>query len=359
MKRKRPSNLRLTSNRELRKKYFIEGVVKRDTNETWCAFRRWVWRLVKVCMLLAFIGGAGYGATVGWKKLFWQNPEYALKEIQFNSDGTLTREQARTVAKIQPGANIYSYRTSAIRDAIRAMPQVESVEVTRYLPNRIEINVKERKPTAWLAAAPGEKSAAAEPTHLLDASGIVFQPKRVPHEFKSLPVITGVQTEDLDPGKLIRKAEVIAALELLRHTREAGSVKLTSVDVSKGCFIVATDQKRAQLTFGLDDIAGQLERLNIVRGEAGLIGQEIQTINLIPMRNIPVTFIQPVPGENDDASEPAQGPRAVATKVKTGGDATSSTKDKAKPARKRDEPARPKDAPKGEGSGLLKHFRTA
>jgi cell division septal protein FtsQ len=360
MKRKRPSNLRLTSSRELRKKYFIEGVVKRGTSETWTSFRRWVWRLVKVAALLAFFGGIGYGATVGWKKLFWKNPEYALKEIQFSSDGTLTREQARTVAKIQPGANIYSYKISAIRDAIRTMPQVESVEVTRYLPNRIEITVKERKPTAWLAAAPGEKAVTTEPTHLLDASGIVFQPKRVPHEFKSLPVITGVQTEDLDPGKLIRKAEVIAALELLRHTRDTGSIKVTSVDVSKGCFIVATDQRRAQLTFGLDDIAGQLDRLGIVRSEAALIGQEIQTINLIPVRNIPVTFIQPVASE-DDAPEPPPAPaaRAVTTKAKTGSDAASSAKDKAKPARKRDEPAKPKDAPKGEGSGLLKHFRTA
>ena len=28
-------------------------------------------------------------------------------------------------------------------------------------------------------------------------------------------------------------------------------------------------------------------------------------------------------------------------------------------ARKREEPAKPKESPKGEGSGLLKHFRTA
>ena len=364
MKRKRPSNLRLTSNREMRKKYFIEGVVKRDTNETWCAFRHWVWRLVKVCMLLALIGGAGYGATVGWKKLFWQNPEYALKDIEFNSDGTLTRDQARTAAKIKPGGNIYSYKISAIRDAIRTLPQVENVEVTRYLPNRIEVTVKERKPTAWLAAAPGEKSPSPEPTHLLDASGIVFQPKRVLHEFKSLPVITGVQTEDLDPGKLIRKAEVIAALELLRHTRETGSIKVTTVDVSKGCFIVATDQKRAQLTFGLDDIAGQLDRLSIVRNEAGLIGQEIQTINLIPMRNIPVTFMQPAPSENDDVPEPAPAPApkaAAAGKGKGGAvkaEPVSVTR-RSQPAPKRDEPSKSKETPKGEGTGLLKRFRTA
>ena len=357
MKDKRNRNRRLASNREMRKKYFVHGVVKRGTSETWIAFRRWVWRFMKVAALLAFIGGIGYGATVGWKKFFWQNPDYALRDIEFNTDGTLTRDQARTAANIRIGGNIYSYKMGAIRDALRALPQIESVEVTRYLPNRIEINARERKPTAWLAAAPGEKSAASKPDHLLDASGIVFRPQRVPHEFKSLPVITGVQTEDLDPGKLIRKAEVLAALELLRHTRETGSIKVMSVDVSKGCFIVATDQRRAQITLGLDDIAGQLGRLGAVRGEAALIGQEIQTINLIPVRNIPVTFIQPEPADKDD--EPA--PRASTIKPKPGASPTAPGRDKAKPQAKPIEPPKPKPkaTPKGEGSGLLKQFRTA
>ncbi len=358
MKRKRQSNLRLTSNRDLRKKYFVEGVVKRGTSESWTNFRQSAWRVTKVLVFLAFVGGVCYGAITGWKKLFWQNPDYALEDITFNTDGTLTREHARSAAGVKLGGNIFSYKVSAIREAIRLLPQVESVEVKRYLPNHIEVTVKERKPTAWLTATPGEKKPnAAAPTHLLDASGIVFQPRRVPHEFKSLPVITGVQTEDLEPGKPIRKAEVLAALDLLSRTRENTSVKVTSVDVSKGCFIVATDQRRAQLTFGLDDIAGQLDRLSLVRNEALLIGQEIQTINLIPVRNIPVTFIQPVPAENEDAPDPTPSPKMTPAKVKTGSDATTSTKDKAKPARKRDETPKPKDAPKG--GGLLKQFRTA
>ena len=93
-----------------------------------------------------------------------------------------------------------------------------------------------------------------------------------------------------------------------------------------------------------------------MRNEATLIGQEIATINLIPVRNIPVTFMQPEPPDSDDASEPSVIPRAIPVKSKTGAD-SSSSKDKAKPARK-NEPAKPKESPKGE-SGLLKHFRTA
>lgn len=355
MKDKRKKNQRLTSNRERRKQYFVHGVVKRGTNETWIAFRLWVGRLVKTLVLAALVGGTCYGARLGWKKLFWQNPDYALSDIPYLTDGSLTCEQACAVAKLRKGVNIFSYDTNAVRDSLRALPQVESVEVVRYLPNRIGITVKERKPAAWLTAAPVEKGAKVEAVHLLDANGIVFKPRHVPYEFKELPTIAGVQTEDLEPGKPIHKAEVRAALELLNRTRETGAFKVTSIDVSKGCYLVATDQKRAQLTFGLEDIAGQLERFSIVRDEVTHFGQDIQTINLIPKTNIPVTFMQPAPAENDDvpAPAPAASVRAIPVKAKTGGDAPASAKDKAKPANKSKEP------PKKEGNGLLKHFRTA
>jgi cell division septal protein FtsQ len=350
----------MTSNRERRKQYFVAGVVKRGTSETWLAFRRWAVRLFRVIVFAASVGGICYGAKQGWKKFFWDNPDYALRDITFNTDGTLTRDQAIAVTKLKTDVNIFNYKTDAVRDALRTLPQIESAEVTRYLPGCFEIAVKERKPTAWLASAPGEKSASGEPTHLLDANGIVFKPRHVLHEFRALPVITGVQTEDIEPGKPIRKAEIIAALELLKLTRETGAFKITSVDVSRAYCLVATDQKRAQITFGLDDIAGQLDRLSAVRGEAALIGQEIQTINLILVRNIPVTFMQPAASENDDPSEqPASAERTVNVKAKTGSDATPPTKEKAKPARKHDEPPKTKDAPKNDGNGLLKRFRTA
>ena len=39
MKRRRPRNKRLTSDKDHRKKYFVEGVVKRGSNATWIAIR--------------------------------------------------------------------------------------------------------------------------------------------------------------------------------------------------------------------------------------------------------------------------------------------------------------------------------
>ena len=358
MKRRNKKNQRLTSDRERLKKFLIPGVVKRGVNPAWIGIRRWLWRLVKVTALIAVIGGAAYGGMVGWQKLFWNNPDYALNEIGFVSDGSLTREQAIQAGKLQPGRNIYSYKTEAAREAIGKLPQVATVEVVRYPPHRIEVTVVERKPVAWVAAKASANSAKTDHAYLLDDSGIVFQPKHTPDEYAPMPVIGGVQTEDIEFGSPIRKAEVVAALELLRRVRETGEFKVQSIDVSKGYCFTVTNQRRSRLTFGLDEIAAQLQRLNAVQAEAALIGQDIETVNLMPRRNIPVTFMVPPPPEPPEDDTPPRAPKARdASAPKTNGSASS--KEKSTPAAKKTTPSKPKPAPQNDSNRVLKRFHAA
>jgi cell division protein FtsQ len=360
MKRRRASNKRLTSNRERRKQYFVKGVVKRGTTPAWVGFRRWAWRLTRAAILLALAGGACYGAFKGWRTFFWDNPDYALRDIRFTTDGSLTREQAIQIANLHPGRNIYSYRLSAAREALRALPQVESADVRRYLPGRVEVSIHERAPVSWISAAATDSHSKTGRTHLLDANGRVFQPKRILREYEPLPVIGGVELEDLEPGKPIRKAEVVASLDLLRRVRESREFKVLSVDVSKGYCFTVVDQRNSRLTFGLDDISGQLARLATIQHEAELIGQEIQTVNLMPRRNVPVTFKIPPPPEpeDDDQPAPARNSKGGETPRKPTKNPSSSA-GKSSPAEKKQIPSKPKEPPKNESNGLLKRFHAA
>jgi cell division protein FtsQ len=370
MKSRPKPNVRLSSDRERRKKYLVKGVKKRGTNAAWVGLCSWTSRLVRVLALAALVGALYLGATRGWRKFFWQNPDYALRDIHFTTDGSLTREQALQAIKLKAGDNIFSYSITAAREALGKLPQVDAAEVRRYLPNRIDITVRERQPAAWVVPKLSDWNGNAEGAYLLDARGLVFQPRHIPHEFTTLPTIGGVQTEDLEPGKRIRKAEVDAALELLRRARETGAFKVTSIDVSKAYCMIVTDQKNARLTFGLDDIAGQLYRLSIVQSETALIGQEISTVNLIPARNIPVTFMPPAQPDTDDLFEPepppaktvtTQSPPRAASSSRS--KATTSAPPKAKPVppTKKTVPPKPKEnpEPKDESIGILKRFRTA
>lgn len=349
MTKRRTTNKKLTTAREHRRKYIIKGVVKRGVNPRVQAVGRTARHVLKGLFLFALLAALCYGANIGYHKLFWENPDYSLKEVRYSTDGSLTREMAIAVTGFKEGRNIFVYRLDSGRDALKALPQVESVEVRRYLPNRIEIVVTERKPVAWVTAHVSDDPAKSERSHLLDARGLVFKPKRLLPEYDPLPVIGGVEMGDIVPGKPLARSEILTALELLRRTNESGEFKILSMDVSKGYCITVTDQKRAQLVFGLDDVESQIRRLAVVQREAALMTQEVKTANLMLARNIPVTFQTPPEADPEPVQEVSSvKPKLIGTETKKGAKPTTTSTKKTEKV---------KDTPKHEGDGVLKRFR--
>ncbi len=366
MKKRSIQNLKLTSERDRRKKYIIKGVIKRGSNAGWETTKHWTGRLAKVLAVVLLVAGLYLAGTQGYRRLFWENPDYALKDVVVDSDGfSITRDQVLKIAGLEKGRNIFSYDLDDARAILKKkLSSAASVEVRRYLPNRIEVNIAERKPVAWLAARMPEDPAKCEHTHLLDASGVVFQPHAGQKRYEKLPVIGGVEMEDIEPGKEAQKAELRTALALLCRVQEMDTFKIVSIDASKGYCLVVTDQRHAKLTFGLDNIEEQLQRHEIVQREAAQLGQEIQTVNLMLARNIPVTFS--LPGADDEVPAPGLPPAPLQTIAPTKSkpaapDMTPPKSTKTKPPSpvKKPEPAKPKEAPKRENDGILKRFRTA
>jgi cell division protein FtsQ len=350
--KRRTRNTRLTSEKERRKQYVIKSVVKRGRRVTWKSVSKWITRVVKLLILGGFIGGLYWSVTEGYRRLFWENPDYALQEVRFKTDGAITYEQAVATAGFLGKRNIFSYKLDVAREKLAAMPQVESVELRRYLPNRIEMTLTERRPVAWVTSQVQPGVNKTERSHLIDARGMVFTPKRILPEYLPLPLIFGVPLDDLAPGKPLRVAEVASGLELLRKVRESGDFQIVSLDVSKGYCLVATDQKGAQITFGLDDLDNQLRRLEAVHGEAARMGQDLKTVNVMIARNIPAVLMPP-PEPEPDIDELLREPGEVAPRARVvEPDARGS-----KPSPRKPEPVKPKEPSRRESEPLLRPFR--
>jgi hypothetical protein len=356
MKKRRTKNTRLTSDKERRKQFIIKSVVKRGSNATWRSVSRWSLRVVKLLLIAGLLGAVYWGATEGYRRLFWENPDYALKEVRVSTDGALTDEQVIKAAGLLRGRNIFAYKLDAAREAIRALPQVESAEIRRYLPNRIELTIKERKPVAWVTASREKDPNQVERTHLIGAGGMIFKPKQMLAQYQALPVIFGVPVGDLPSGRPVLMAEVSTALDLLQRVRASGDFHIVSMDISKGYCVIVTDQRGTKITFGLDDLPGQLTRLTDVQREAGQIGQDLATVNVMVARNIPVTFM-PQPARQTDVEEllgepsekDAPRPRVVSPPDPDGKAGKSSPK--------KSEPTKSKEPSRRESEPLLRPFR--
>src|SRR5262245_22721569 len=63
--------------------------------------------------------------------------------------------------------------------------------------------------------------------------------------------------------------------------------------------------------FGLNDLEEQLRRLQVFLDYCDNTKQELETLNLVAQRNIPVTFTSPASAVINDTLEPAVEPRIM------------------------------------------------
>lgn len=285
-------NKRISSPRQRKQQHLLDVKI-RESKERVRRYRAITGFICKVVLFVGLVVGAWIGGKEALRRFVWENPDYYISEINFTTDGALTREQVLSAAGIVENRNIFTVDLGKSRSIIEQMPQVESAVVQRQLPNRMTVTVTERRPIAWVAAKGDEDPSSSDRSFLIDARGIVLRSRVVLPEYYHLPIISGFETENLVLGKRVPAWEMQAALELVRLNADNTRFQARNIDLSKGYCLVVTDQRRAKITFGLDNIEKQLNRLNRYLDRAAEERREIQTVNLIVERNTPVTFHDP------------------------------------------------------------------
>ena len=253
------------------------------------------------CLLLlaSVAGGIAFGAKRILNTLFFANSDYSLKTIEVNSDGNLSRDTILRTANIAEGQNIFSIDLPRVQEKLATLPQVEESRIQRILPGKIVISIQERRPVAWVV--PPDRNTGSfnfEDAYLVDRRGILLKTKSLAPEYLGLPLIIGVATSNCQAGQALEQDEVKAALDLIRCSSEIlqARFQIQSIDVSKQYCLQVTDKQRASVTFGADEIEWQLHRLETVLNYCDKNNRELQTVNLMAQRNVPVTFVpQPQP----------------------------------------------------------------
>jgi cell division protein FtsQ len=271
--------------------------------------------LSRVVLLAALCSAVYLGGREGARRLFFENRDYQLKTIELQTDGTLRREHVLNLADLREGENIFSVNLARVRDRIQQLPQVDDVQVVRKLPGEIDIRVVERKPVAWLTTDKDISDPfASDAAFLVDARGVLMRQKKLLPEYLGLPLILGCSSEPLEEGKVVDSPEAKTALELLRLSERSFmqmSFQIREIDVSKSYCLLVTDKNRTRVTFGLKDLETQLERLEQFLVYCDNSKQELETVNLLVQRNIPVTFAPPPAAVINDTIEPLVEPRIL------------------------------------------------
>jgi cell division protein FtsQ len=239
---------------------------------------------IAVALLVGLFAGLKYAGSF----FFSRNARFELKQIHITSDGRLLPDQLREYAGLQTGSNLFSLDFDQLRRKLEEVPLIESVTISRQLPDTLTIQVVER-----VAMAQIRWNTRALP-FLLDRQGMVLPMSR---NGQSLPLITGTKLDTIRPGDQVEKPGIRQCLDILSCADQLGlgaKVSFVSFDIRYPDFVTAVVNRETTVRFPQHSAREKLIRLVSVLQLANEQGRRVKTIDLTPDgRNVPVTFYDP------------------------------------------------------------------
>lgn len=260
-----------------------------------------VLRALKLSFRLAFVAavlvGAGWAGKEGLRSVFIENEEFRLQEIDLVTDGGITEHDFAMLTGIDPLASVFAFKLDDARRVLEKRPGIVKATVSRRLPGTLRVRVKERTPVAWLECRPlGMIGRDPRCGMLLDAEGFCFPCEEwMEDKAANLPVIVVQDAEQrhFEIGRQLRHRGAQRSLHLVNLSASmlAGARwSLPVVAVCNDFSLLAGTSEGALITFGMYDHQRQLDDLLALLRHTEQTGRLVGTVNLIPERNIPVTF---------------------------------------------------------------------
>ncbi len=250
------------------------------------------WASLVLAMVLAISIGLHYGIGFVLNHVLYTNKHYNLTRIEIEPRGRFTEHVIRQAAGLDPGQNLWTLNLRQITHDVEKLPNVSSAKVERHFPGTITITIQERQPAVKIV---GLNDVNTREMFYLDRGCVVLKP-RLDEEVPLMPEIVGLAPNvELDPGRKLDVPSLTSAMEILDaidHSKLHTSIDIRTIDLSDPLSITMTTRQEMTITFRLDCIEQQLQRLLLIVDYPDFQSRQIRTVDLTPNRNVPVTFSQ-------------------------------------------------------------------
>jgi hypothetical protein len=296
-------NKRTSKNRRLGREFVLD--VKLRSSQV--RARRFRMAAVALGSIFAAVAAVflGWRAT-DWalKLLLYENQVFAIQNIDAQSDGVIAPQQIRRWSGVRPGQNLFALDLAGVRRNLEMVSMIQSVSLEKILPSTLFLRVVEREPLGQLSIARPRASGGFEMvTYYIDAEAYVMAPLHpsqcVPGTpvgaNDDLPLIAGVNPNDVVPGRALESPQVRGALELIQAFQRSPMqelVEIKRVDVATPEVLFARTSQASDITFGLRDLDRQLLRWHAIFEEGQKMSKALASLDLAVSNSIPATWIE-------------------------------------------------------------------
>ena len=252
----------------------------------------WIALVLVMIVVVGVVFRVGLGLLLDYA--LYDNPHYNLKQIDIEPEGHFSILAIHRAAGLAKGQNLWTLNLPKIAKDLEQLPYVSNAEVERHFPDHVTIIIHERVPVVKVVGQSVDLGT--RETFYLDRDCVVLKP-RDDEQTSQLPVIVGLTNGlELEPGVRLDQPGLKGALEILdaiKHSSQLNtSIDIRSIDLSQPLSITMTTTQQTAITFRLDCIDQQLQRLQQIIERFGNDQPALRTVDLTPDRYVPVTFYE-------------------------------------------------------------------
>ena len=195
-------------------------------------------KIVKFVLVLGIIVGAIVFATC--------SPIFNITDIEVLNNSMVSSDTVISLSGISKNENIFRFIATKASNSIKQNAYIENVKIKRVLPNKVQIEVTERKPSFSIPVL-GEFA-------YMSTQGYILE---ITQNELNLPIIYGLQTaeENITAGNRITEDDLVSLemiLKIMNAMSDSGlSEKVTSIDISdKNDYSIYMQEERKTVHLG-------------------------------------------------------------------------------------------------------------
>lgn len=246
---------RMQKEEEKRKKISQEARKKRKKNKR-------IKTALKIILSVGIIlGGVIFALT---------SPIFNIKDIKVMNNNQVSSDTIISLSELKQDENIFKFYKNNVINKIKENPYIENVKIQRKIPNKIEIEVKER--VAKYSVDYMGKYA------YINTQGYILE---IAEESKDMTIIQGITTaeDEVVPGKRLNNDDLNKledVIKILDSANENGlEGKVTSIDISNKneySIYIEKENKKVHLGDSTNLSNKMLYVISIIEAEKGKQG---------------------------------------------------------------------------------------
>jgi cell division septal protein FtsQ len=214
------------------------------------------------------------GVTAGSRYYFLTSSTFNVEDIVINKPAGYGFSMGEDkLTRLYRGRNIFTLDLDQIETLIRKdHPQIRNVEVKRYLPNMLEVDIVSREPFAYLDTGGGI---------VIDREGMVLWSGNVPGGIVKIQGISFFLTKPPTGSRIDNPSldKALVLLEGLRRKARASGELIDHIDISDRNNIVVVI-KGVEIRMGTDELSRKLDGLKEILDDPQIDMEGIRYIDL-------------------------------------------------------------------------------